>query len=87
MKPRATYSLKAQSEKNGVCYLQILLTDHLPDIGKDRMMTDMDSSGYTFRLGSTKTWFEQNAGGAKQWLINHRIIHEKQNPTWQCRKE
>ncbi|PHS25752.1 MAG: hypothetical protein COA83_04890 [Methylophaga sp.] len=73
-------------EENGVCYLQILLADHLPNIGKERMMTDMDSWGYTFRLGSAKAWFKNDAADAKQWLINHNIINIQQQPTWQYRK-
>lgn len=74
-------------EENGVCYLQILLADYLPDMGKDRMMIDMDSWGYTFRLGSAKAWFERDADDAKQWLINHNIIDHQQQPTWQYRKK
>jgi len=72
-------------EENGVCYLQILLADHLPNMGRERMMTDMDSWGYTFRLGSAKAWFEQDAEDAQQWLIQHRIIDVEQQPTWQLR--
>lgn len=72
-------------EENGVCYLQILLADHLTEMGKDRMMLDMDSWGYTFRLGSAKVWFEQDADDARNWLINHNIIDHQQQPTWQYR--
>jgi len=74
-------------EENGVCYLQILLADHLDNMGKDRMMSDMDSWGYTFRLGSAKAWFEQDAEDAKQWLIDHNIIDVQQKPTWQYRSK
>lgn len=73
-------------EENGVCYLQILLADLIPNMGKERMLTDMDSWGYTFRLGSAKAWFENDAEDAKQWLINHNIIDDQQLPTWQYRK-
>lgn len=73
-------------EENGVCYLQILLAEHLENVGRDRMMIDMDSWGYTFRLGSARTWFEQDAEDAKQWLIHSKIIDGKQNLTWQYRK-
>ena len=73
-------------EENGVCYLQILLADHLSDVGKERMMIDMDRWGYTFRLGSAKAWFENDADDAKQWLIQHNIIDAKQHPTWQYRQ-
>ena len=41
-------------EENGVCYLQIILSDFIPEMGKQRMMDDMDNWGYTFRLGSAK---------------------------------
>lgn len=70
-----------------MCFLQILLADHLVDVGRERMMTDMDSWGYTFRLGSAKAWFEQDAEDAQQWLIEHQIINSNQNPTWQFREQ
>lgn len=73
-------------EENGVCYLQIVLADHLPNVGRDRMMIDMDSWGYTFRLGSAKAWFEHDAEDARQWLIDHQIIDINQKPTW-CYRE
>lgn len=73
-------------EENGVCYLQILLADHLPNVGKERMMKDMDSWGYTFRLGSAKAWFIEDAEDAYQWLMNHKIIDADRVPTWQFRQ-
>lgn len=72
-------------EENGVCYLQILLSDFLPDMGRDRMMQDMDSWGYSFRLGSAKAWFEDDAEDARQWLISHNIIDKDDQPSWQLR--
>jgi hypothetical protein len=30
-------------EENGVCYLQILLADELPGVGRERMWADMDA--------------------------------------------
>ncbi len=72
-------------EENGVCYLQILLADHLPDMNKETMMTDMDRWGYTFRLGSAKAWFEQDAEDAKNWLQKHKLIDQNEQPTWQLR--
>lgn len=73
-------------EENGVCYLQILLADHLPEVGKERMMLDMDRWGYTFRLGSAKTWFEQDADDARNWLQHYAIIDHTQQPTWHFRQ-
>lgn len=73
-------------EENGVCYLQILLADYLNDVGKERMMSDMDSWGYSFRLGSTRAWFEHDADDARQWLFNHQIICSDLSPTFHCRQ-
>lgn len=72
-------------EENGVCYLQILLADYLPPLNKSRMMADMDSWGYSFRLGSAQKWFEQDAGDAYNWLIKHDIIDYERHPTWKLR--
>ena len=72
-------------EENGVCYLQILLSDHLNGIGKHRMMLDMDRWGYTFRLGSARAWFEQDAEDAKQWLQHYSLIDAEQQITRQLR--
>lgn len=61
-------------EENAVCYLQILLSDQLPDVGRARMFHDMDAWGYSFRLGSAQLWFEQDADDARQWLLDHTLI-------------
>ena len=63
-------------EENGVCYLQILLAEQLPDIGRDGLMRDMDAWGYSFRLGSTHAWFESDAGDARAWLEGHGLLHD-----------
>ena len=49
-------------EEAAVCYLQILLANLLPGVGADRLMTDMDTWGYSFRLGRTARWFAEDAG-------------------------
>jgi hypothetical protein len=56
------------AEECAVCYLQILLADELPMLGRHRMFADMDAWGYTFRLGSAQAWFEQDAADACSWL-------------------
>lgn len=63
-------------EENAVCYLQILLADSLEGMGRVRMMTDMDAWGYSFRLGSTKAWFEEDAEDALAYLLKHPLIVE-----------
>ena len=56
-------------EEAAVCYLQIVLADYLPGVGRDRLMQDMDTWGYSFRLGSSRAWFESDAADApaKSW--------------------
>ncbi len=44
------------------------MADQLPGVGRDRLMQDMDAWGYSFRLGSTRAWFEGDAEDARQWL-------------------
>lgn len=72
-------------EENGVCYLQLLLADHLPDVGCARLCRDMDRWGYSFRLGSTAAWFEQDAEDALAWLQKHGIVDRAGRITWRCR--
>ena len=74
-------------EENAVCYLQILLSDQIESYGKLRMLSDMDTWGYTFRLGSSQTWFEEDADDALAWLLNHKLVDVQQHPTWALRKD
>jgi hypothetical protein len=74
-----------EMEENGVCYLQILLADHLPGVGRDRMMADMDAWGYSFRLGSTRAWFEGDAEDARTWLEAEGLIDDTGRPTFRAR--
>jgi hypothetical protein len=62
------------AEESAVCYLQVLLADMFESVGRERLFEDMDAWGYSFRLGSTKAWFEQDAQDARLWLERHGII-------------
>lgn len=73
-------------EENAVCYLQILLADHIENVGRARMLADMDAWGYTFRLGSAGAWFEHEAQDAQRWLQREGLIDEAVQPTWRCRR-
>jgi len=73
-------------EENGVCFLQILLADHLPGFGRDRMMRDMDAWGYCFRLGSAREWFEGDADDAQAFLASFGLIDREGRPTWKLRE-
>ena len=73
-------------EENAVCYLQIVLADEVPGMGRDRMMADMDAWGYTFRLGSARNWFEEDAEDARKWLEKHGLLSAGGRPVFQLRK-
>lgn len=62
------------AEENAVCYLQILWADALDGFGRERMWHDMDAWGYTFRLGSARRWFEEDAEDARAWLQRYGIV-------------
>ena len=70
------------AEENGVCYLQILLADELPGLGHEHIFRDMDDWGYSFRLGSARIWFEEDAEDARQWLLDQGLIDTANRPTW-----
>jgi hypothetical protein len=61
-------------EEAAVCYLQVLLADMLPGVGRARACADMDAWGYSFRLGNTRAWFEQDAEDAREWLEQRGLI-------------
>lgn len=72
-------------EESAVCYLQVVLADALRQVGRDRLMQDMDAWGYSFRLGSTRAWFEQDAADALRWLQQQGLVDAAARPTWQVR--
>jgi len=57
-------------EEMAVCYLQVLISDMIPGVGRDRMFADMDCWGYSFRVGSAEQWFETDAEDALAYLSN-----------------
>ena len=61
-------------EENAVCYLQIEWAAVLPEVGRQKICTDMDDWGYSFRLGSAAVWYAQDATDARQWLVDHGIL-------------
>ncbi len=69
-----TDASESQAEEDATCYLQIVLGDALPGVGRERVMADMDAWGYTFRLGSSRAWFESDAADARAWLLARDLL-------------
>jgi hypothetical protein len=74
-------------EENAVCYLQILLADHIDQFDRQQMFRDMDLWGYTYRLGSAQAWFEHDANDALVWLLQRNLVNKQQEPCWTLRKD
>lgn len=72
-------------EECAVCYLEVLLADHLPPFDAARCLADMDRWGYSFREGSARAWFEGDGIAARDWLGAHGLIDAGQRPTWRLR--
>lgn len=72
-------------EEAAVCYLQVLLADRIDGVGRDRIMADMDAWGYSFRLGGTRKWFDEDAEDARNFLLNHGLIDDQTAPTLRLR--
>ena len=72
-------------EENATCFLQILIADYIEEYSRSKLMQDMDDWGYSFRLGSAKAWFTEDAQDAQQWLMGESIINNDCQPTWNLR--
>ncbi|MFP4494450.1 MAG: hypothetical protein ACLFN3_00885 [Halochromatium sp.] len=73
------------AEEDAVCVLQVLMAEQLPKVGRERLFADMDAWGYSFRLGSSTAWFEQDAEEAHAWLRRFGLIDAHARPTWRLR--
>jgi len=72
------------AEEDAVCFLQITLAGYI-GLSTEAICADMDAWGYTFRLGSAQAWYTQDAGDARDWLVQHGLLLESGAPTWQLR--
>ncbi|MDH3988391.1 MAG: hypothetical protein OEV34_04635 [Gammaproteobacteria bacterium] len=72
-------------EESAVCYLQIVLADYIAGVGRKRLMQDMDSWGYSFRLGSTARWFAEDAEDAAAWLQEKNLLSVGGEPVFRLR--
>jgi hypothetical protein len=69
------------AEEGAVCYLQVLMADALGAHVRQQLYDDMNSWGYSFRLGCARTWFEQDAAEARAWLLERALIDDRQRLT------
>lgn len=72
-------------EEAAVCYLQLVLAGKMPSVGVRRLQRDMDAWGYSFRLGRTRLWFEQDADDACNWLIEKGLLSSTGDPVFRLR--
>lgn len=72
-------------EEAAVCYLQLVLADYMPGVGRHRLMRDMDTWGYSFRRGTTARWFEEDADDARAWLIDEGLLSPAGKPVFNLR--
>jgi hypothetical protein len=73
------------AEECAVCYLQIVMADHIDGFGRERALADMDAWGYTFRLGSAARWFHHDATDARIWLERASVLDSEGNVTFRLR--
>jgi hypothetical protein len=62
------------AEEDATCYLQLLLAEFIQGFGFARACQDMDTWGYSFRLGSARAWFEQDAEDAYAFLCQRGLL-------------
>ena len=72
-------------EEAAVCYLQVILADHIEGVGRHLLMADMDAWGYSFRLGNTLDWFQNDAEDAAEFLMNHGLLSTQGELTFRLR--
>lgn len=73
------------AEENATCYLQIMLGEQLEDYSREIHFQDMDTWGYSFRLGSARRWFYEDAEDTQAWLKLQKLLTPEGQLSWQLR--
>jgi hypothetical protein len=73
------------AEENACCFFQIVLAGFIDSYDQSRLLQDMDTWGYSFRLGSAIRWYTEDAEDTRQWLIEQQVLLPNNQPTWQLR--
>lgn len=63
-------------EECAVNYLQILLAEKLTDVGRERMLDDMTTWGYSYREGSVRAWLQGDGIDALKWLQQAKLVNQ-----------
>lgn len=64
-------------EECAVNWLQILLGEALADVGRERILADMTTWGYSYREGSVHAWLEGDGLDARDWLVARGLLNGK----------
>jgi hypothetical protein len=72
-------------EENCVLFLQIILAKQL-GLSENDICQDMDSWGYSFRLGSALAWYKNDANECMEQLITWGILDHNRLPTYLMRR-
>ena len=68
-----------------IWFVQLVHYPLMDGVGRERLMRDMDAWGYSFRLGSTRCWFERDADDARSWLIDEGLLTADGEATFRLR--
>lgn len=74
-------------EESAVCYLQICLAAALDSGLPSLVMADMDTWGYSFRLGSASRWYSSDAVDARDLLRQWGLIDRSDRPCYRLRSD
>ena len=58
----------------------------LPGAGRAPLMQDMDDRGASFRPGSTRRWYEEDAEDASAWRKRYGLFPSERRPTFRLRQ-
>jgi len=65
-----------------VCYLQIILAQSLPNVGRERMCRDMDEWAIRSGWEAPRSGSIQDAEDARDWLMRHGVLDSQSRPTY-----
>lgn len=73
-------------EENCVCYLQILMAKEFQPYSQQKIFADMDTWGYSFRLGSAQQWFLHDTAEERITLESWGVVNKSGQPSFLLRQ-